>query len=246
MARTATAPGDATSNPEARLRNDVLARLADDEYRRLAKLLTLEQLQIRDLVYEVDAPIERLYFPIDCIVSVVSASQDAPAVEVATIGSEGMAGLPAFLGAASSPHRWFCQVDGQALVGSVADIRRFLADDGSLHRLLHLYTQSTIVQLAQNVACNRLHNTEQRAARWLLMCDDRVNRKDFPLKQEFMAQMLGVRRATVSEIASRLQERGLIRYRRGTLAIIDRSGLQRVSCDCYDIVAKEHARVMSQ
>jgi CRP-like cAMP-binding protein len=236
----------AAPTAEDRKRNDVLARLPDDEFHRLAELLTATDMQLRDVVFEPGDPIEVLYYPVDCIISIVAQTDGDAGIEVATVGNEGVAGLPAFLGAVSSPHLSFCQVEGRALHVGVVDLRRFLASDGALHRLMHLYTQSTMVQLAQNVACNRLHSTEQRAARWLLMTQDRVSREEFGLTQQFLAQMLGVRRATVSESASALQEKGFIRYRRGVISIRDRAGLERTTCECYHLVTREHDRLMSQ
>jgi CRP-like cAMP-binding protein len=119
-----------------------------------------------------------------------------------------------------------------------------LIGDGALHRALNRYTQATIVQIAQSVICNSTHSAEQRACRWLLTTHDRVDRDQFPLTQEFLAQMLGVRRPTVSEIASRLQSEGLIRYTRGVITICDRPGLERITCDCYWIVKAEYDNLL--
>jgi CRP-like cAMP-binding protein len=118
-------------------------------------------------------------------------------------------------------------------------LRDTLTDDGTLRARLQRYTQSMMVQLAQNVACNRIHTTEERASRWLLMTQDRVGREEFPLTHEFLAQMLGVRRATVSLTAGVLQSAGLIRYRRGVITIVDREGLLDASCECYGILREE-------
>jgi hypothetical protein len=158
--------------------------------------------------------ITEVYFPLNCVISVVAAVEDDVAVEVAMIGYEGMAGPPAFLGTAASPHRSFCQVPGLALRLETVTLRRFLAGDGALHNLLHRYTHAVLAFLAQNIACNRLHSAEERTARWLAQIHDRVGSDSIQITQEFLAQMLGVRRATVSVSARILQRAGLIRYNR--------------------------------
>jgi len=147
-----------------------------------------------------------------------------------------MAGLPAFLGTTDSPHDTVCQIAGTALRLSVGELRRFLSRDGALHALLHRYTQATMVQLSQSVACNRLHSTEERCARWLLQTRDRVGSDEFSLTQEFLAQMLGVRRGTVSLTAGVLQQAGVIRYTRGRITVLDPDALREAACDCYDVV----------
>jgi CRP-like cAMP-binding protein len=154
-------------------------------------------------------------------------------------------GLPLFLGAGSSPHASFCQVPGKSVRLSAHDLRRVLSDDGVLHRALNRVTQATMVQVAQNVVCNTSHELEQRAARWLLTTQDRVEGENFPLTHDFLAQMLGARRPTVSQTAGRLQERGLIKYNRGVMQILDREGLEAVACQCYDIVRREFDDMMN-
>jgi CRP-like cAMP-binding protein len=176
---------------------------------------------------------------LNCVISVVAAVEDDVAVEVAIIGYDGTAGLPAFLGTAASPHRSFCQVPGLALRLETVTLRRFLAGDGALHDLLHRYTHAVLAFLAQNIACNRLHSAEERTARWLAQTHDRVGSDSIQITQEFLAQMLGVRRATVSVSARILQRAGLIRYNRGCVTILDRAGLRRAACDCYLTIRRE-------
>jgi CRP-like cAMP-binding protein len=197
------------------------------------------EIDIRLSVYEPGGPIPHVYFPISAVFSLVAVTDGRVVVEVATIGREGMVGLPAFLGAANSPHAAFCQIGGSAAELNVDDLRKVVSANGDLRRLLDRFTQSTIVQIAQNVVCNNTHDVEQRAARWLLTTHDRVGHDGFPLTQEFLAQMLGVRRTTVSHVANRLQSAGLIRYRRGNLAITDRRRLEQAACECYGIVKRE-------
>ncbi|MGY1594875.1 Crp/Fnr family transcriptional regulator [Geodermatophilus sp. SYSU D00708] len=230
-------------SPDPR-RNLILGGLPPDEYERLAAVLEPVELGVKDLVHERAKPVEQVVFPVDAVLSVLAMIEDEAAVEVATIGYEGMAGLTVFLGAPTSPNDVLCQIPGQALRLPTDELREFLAGDGALHDLLHRYTQAMFVQLSQNVACNRLHSTEERCARWLLMTRDRVGSDDFELTQEFLAQMLGVRRGTVSLTAGTLQQAGLIRYSRGRITVVDADGLHEVACECYDLLRAESERLL--
>lgn len=221
------------------LRNSILAQLPEDEYGKLRPGLQLEQSEMKHTAYRPGTPITRVYFPLSAVYSLVATTEGQLAVEVATIGHEGLVGLPVYLGAASSPQTAFCQVPGEAACLDVEDFREALRRDGQLHRLLNRYTQATMVQISQNVVCNRTHPAEQRMARWLLTTQDRVGRTEFPLTQEFLAQMLGVHRPTVSDTAQRIQAQSLIRYRRGVVTISDRQGLEGLACGCYRIVKDE-------
>src|SRR5829696_6883466 len=236
---------DVSADPQVRMapemlqRNRLLAALPAEERLRLGSELRLVELGIREQIHDPGDPITEIYFPVNCVISIVAAVDDDVAVEVAMVGFEGMTGLPAFLGIAASPHRCFCQVPGQALRLDTVTLRRFLAGDGALHDLLHRYTQAVLAFLAQNIACNQLHSAEERTARWLAQTHDRVDSDSFQITQEFLAQMLGVRRATVSENARTLQRAGLIRYSRGRLTILDRAGLHAAACDCYLTIRRE-------
>jgi CRP-like cAMP-binding protein len=231
--------GSTTMSTETLRRNAILAQLPEPEFDRVGERLELVDAEVRQQVFEPGAPIPAVYFPLSAVFSVVALAEERVLVEVATIGVEGMVGLPLFLGATSSPHASFFQVPGRAARLSADDLRRALTSDGALHRALNRFTQATMVQIAQNVVCNNTHSTEQRAARWLLTTQDRVGREQFPLTQEFLAQMLGVRRPTVSETARRLQSQGFIRYNRGVITISNRRGLERTTCHCYAIVKAE-------
>jgi CRP-like cAMP-binding protein len=222
--------------------NGLLARLPDTEFERIRDLLTLTDMKQREHVFRQGKSISTVHFPLSSVYSMVALTNDEQiVVEVATIGYEGVVGLPLFLGASTSPNSVFVQVPGRAAVISAGDLERFLAVDGALHGLLHRYTQTTIVQVSQNVVCNTAHSTEQRAARWLLTTGDRVRSERFALTQDFLARMLGVRRQTVSESASRLQSDGLISYTRGIVTILDRTALEGVACECYSIIRAEFA-----
>jgi CRP-like cAMP-binding protein len=220
-------------------RNAILAQLPESELDELRPHLRLEHSEMKRPAYEPGKPITDLYFPLTSVYSLVATADGQIQIEVATVGHEGMVGLPVYLGATSSPQAAFCQIPGGTVRIGVADFRQALSRGGRLHALLNRFTQATMVQVAQNVVCNRSHSTEVRMARWLLTTHDRVGRDEFPLTQEFLAQMLGVHRPTVSDTAQRIQAGGLIRYRRGIITIADRGGLERTACDCYRTVKAE-------
>jgi CRP-like cAMP-binding protein len=203
-------------------------------------MVTLER---KHSVWQPNQPIEAVYFPLDAVVSVLAVAGGG-VVEVGTIGEEGVVGLPVFLGAGTSPGMAFCQVPGRAERLAVKVFLREAQREGALRRRLQLYTQGFMVQVSQSTVCNRLHSAEQRLARWLLVVADRVGRDVFPLTHEFMAQMLGVRRATVTETAGALQRAGLISYRRGMITVRDRSRLEQAACECYPIVRDEFDRLL--
>jgi CRP-like cAMP-binding protein len=224
--------------------NQVLRALPADELDRVTEALEPVALDVRETVYDLGKPVDYLYFPTAGVLSQVALVDGDTAVEVNTIGRDGVAGLPAFLGASLSPNQVFCQVAAEALRLPIAQLQPLLVADGDLRDVLHRFTQASIVTIAQNVACNLLHTTEERASRWLLLTHDRVDGDTFLLTQEFLAQMLGVRRATVSVTAGALQAAGLISYSRGRITIVDRAGLEDASCDCYALVRDEVERLL--
>jgi CRP-like cAMP-binding protein len=224
---------------EALRENAILRQLPDGEFDRFRSLAEVIDAETRQQVYEPGGPITAVYFPLSAVYSLVGVADERIVVEVATVGHEGMVGLPLFLGAASSPHSSFCQIAGKAARLDADGLRQALTGDGALHRALNRLTQATMVQVAQNVVCNTSHELEQRAARWLLTTQDRVRGDEYPLTQEFLAQMLGARRPTVSQIARKLQDRELIRYARGVMRILDRAGLEATACECYSVVRRE-------
>ena len=222
-----------------RHRNALLARLPTAEDQRLASQLEAVSLQPRDVIERQGERLEAVYFPVDLVMSVVECTETAGEVEITTIGNEGVVGMPAFLGAATSLYNTHCQVPGRALRLGVTELRGLLAANATLHQLFRLYAQITIAQLSRNVICHHLHQAEPRTARWLLVTHDRVGADEFLLTQDFLAQMLGVRRMTISGIASGFQQRGLIRYTRGRITITDRAGLEASACECYRILDEQ-------
>lgn len=223
--------------------NRLLDLLPPGEASRIHAKLDLVTPKLREVVFEDGEPIRYVYFPAGSIVSLLALMENGEAVEVGTIGNEGMAGLPLLLGARSSPGRAFQQVVGPAYRMRAQD---FLEEVGRRERfseILHLYMQYFFIQVAQGTACNRLHPTEERCARWLLQTRDRVDADEFPLTHEFLAQMLGVRRATVTVTAGTLQKAGLIEYQRGIVRVLDAAALEAAACECYRKIGDEYERL---
>lgn len=227
------------------VRNRLLAALPPHELHHLMPHLEFIDATLKYSFYEPNEPITHIYFITAGVASLLMTGENGAAIEVGTVGHEGMVGLPVFLGADSTPGMAFMQVPGTALRLPVEVFRREVMPSTRLHALLQRYTQAMMVQMAQGMACNRLHTIEQRAARWLLMTQDRVGDATFTLTQEFLAQMLGVRRAGVSEVASTLQEEGLIRYARGVITVLERAKLEARACVCYRIIEDEYDRVFA-
>lgn len=230
-------------DPESVETNRLLGALPRQELQRLRPRLEVVELAQRDSIVEPGEPIGRVYFPTNCVVSMIAEMDDGQQTEVGTVGREGMLGLPLFLGRQTTPLRSFCQVPGHAARMSARAFREEVTPGSRLHELLRYYTEATFVFAAQSSACNRLHSIEQRAARWLLHTHDRVGGEEFSLTQEFLAQMLGVRRASVSEIAGGFQGAGLIRYSRGVIRVLDRAALEEKACECYRIITREFDRL---
>jgi CRP-like cAMP-binding protein len=227
-------------------RNALLATIGDAERSRIVSLGKVVHLGLKESLYEVGRPIEHVYFPQSGVLSLVTVLENGRVVEVATVGKEGMVGLPVFLGARSIPGRAFSQIPGESLRLDSEVFRKQMRLHGALHDLLHRYAQALFNQITWSVACLREHSIEQRCARWLLMTRDRVGGNQFPITQEFLAMMLGVRRASVSEVASRLQRNGLINYVRGMMTIVNRRRLEKKSCECYRIVRDEYRRLVGR
>jgi CRP-like cAMP-binding protein len=233
-----------TDVPPELTRNRLLGLLPVRDRARLAKELEVHALKIRDVMYEPGQPITSVFFPLTGIISAVIELANSLPVEVATVGNEGVVGVPVFLGASSMPMRAFCQIAGFSAVMKATSFRREVDAGGALRNLVQRYTQGLLHQVAQSAACNARHLIRQRCARWLLMTADRVDADSFDLTQEFLAQMLGVRRAGVTAAAATLQNDGIIEYRRGRIVIKDRDRLERASCECYGKVQEEYDRLL--
>ena len=229
---------------EAVSANRLLATLEPDLLVAVREHLELVDLAARDPVYDRWQPIDYVYFPVDAVVSVVADMGDGSVIEVATVGREGMVGVPALLQAEADDHRTFTQVPGRALRLPAERFLELVEVSKPFERLLHRYVQALITQIARSAACNRAHSIDERAGRWLLLTHDRAGRDEFPLTQEFLAQMLGVRRPSVTIAAGMLQKAGFIRYSRGRVTVVDREGLESASCDCYRIIRDEYERLL--
>jgi CRP-like cAMP-binding protein len=225
-------------------RNHLLAVVPPSEFLELQPHLTTVDLRPRERVADANQVIEAVYFPLDAVLSMAAVDRDGGTVEVGSVGCEGMTGFPLLLGADQSTSRVVVQIGGRAERMDARVLRREAERNEQFGRLLLLYVQAFMTQVAQSTACNRLHPAAQRLARWLLICRDRVGRDELPITQETMAVMLGVRRATVTEAAGSLQRAGVIRYRRGLVMIVDRPGLEAAACECYDIVREEFYRLL--
>jgi CRP-like cAMP-binding protein len=204
-------------------------------------------LGLREVVHEQDEPASAVHFPTVGVVSLVTMTEDGSSVELALIGNEGVVGVGVFLGSRRlSNQRAVVQVPGESLRVDADIFQAELAQDGKVSALLQNYTVALLTQIGQGVACNRLHSLEERCARWLLMTGDRVGRDEFPITQEFLAQMLGVRRPSVTLAAGVLQRAGFISYRRGEMQLLDRDGLEQSSCECYGVVRDAYERLLPQ
>ncbi|MCC5665355.1 Crp/Fnr family transcriptional regulator [Nostoc sp. CHAB 5784] len=227
------------------MKNQLLAALPSEEYSRLVAYMEVVPLELKQHLYLRNQPIEYVYFLNYGVASMLTVLTDGSAIEVATVGNEGMVGLPVFLGADRIPGECFIQVPGSGLRMRVDAFKTHVTATSPLHDLLQRYTQALFNQIAQSAACNRLHSIEQRLCRWLLMTADRVETGTFPLTQEFLSKMLGVNRSSVSLSASILQKAGLIEYIRGQMTILDRSGLEATTCECYQVVRAEFERLLN-
>lgn len=225
--------------------NRLLASLPERDAQQITANAQRLSLSLKDVLLEPNEPITHVHFPLSGVMSLVLDTQEG-SVEVATIGNEGMVGTPLLLGSDRSPTRGFCQVPGDVLRVSAEDFKAALLRSSALHDLLHRYTQALINQISQSVACNHMHPIEQRMCRWLCMTHDRVGIDEFSLTQEFLSQMLGVRRPSVTVVAGMLQKAGLIAYNRGRISVIDREALEAGACECYRTVRDEFDRLFAR
>jgi CRP-like cAMP-binding protein len=224
--------------------NRILNALTPSEFESLAPHLDPVNLSSGEVLCRPEEPVTHVYFPSRGTVSVVSTFEDGTSVEVGMVGNEGMFGVCVFLGTVSTPLLAQVQLPGEGLRMRAEVLRKEFQKGGQLQDLLLRYTQAFMTQIAQTAACNRAHGVEGRLAKWLLMCSDRAQSGKLPLTHEFIATMLGTRRAGVTETACKLKEAGLISYKRGDVTIVDRAGLEAVSCECYPLVKKEFTRLV--
>jgi CRP-like cAMP-binding protein len=225
--------------------NRILNALTRDEFERLSLYLEYVKMPLGEVLCRPNEPITHVYFPNSGAVSLVSTFEDGDSVEVGMVGNEGMFGVCAFLGSIATPLEAIVQLEGDGLRMRADVLRAEFKKGGQLQDLLLRYTQAFLTQVAQGAACNRAHGVGGRLAKWLLMSQDRAHSKELGLTHEFISQMLGIRRAGVTEAAGQLKQLGLINYRRGNVTILDREGLEAASCECYPILKKEFVRLLS-
>ncbi len=224
--------------------NLFLARLPPAEYQRLAARMRPVNLGFKQVLYKYRGPIDYVYFPISGATSALTLMEDGSAIEVATIGNEGVVGMSVLFAGNASANEIIVQIEGEALRMDVEVLEHEAGKDSPLHRLLLRYSMALLTQISQSVACNGLHPIQQRCCRWLLTTLDRMESNVVPLTHEFLGIMLGVRRASVTEVLRSLHEQGLVNNRRGTITILDRQGLEKLSCECYRKVKEEFDRLL--
>jgi CRP-like cAMP-binding protein len=225
------------------MENRILAALPGGELERLRPHLQRVRLARGQPIIVPEKPIRDLYFPVNCLLSLVTTMEDGASVESGTIGREGMSGVPVLLDARQTTMPTFVQVPGEALRVRAEIVKTVYDSGGPPRTLLNRYIHTVIVIGSQATACNRLHSLEQRFCKWLLMSSDGIGSDEVGLTQEFLAVMLGVRRAGVTEAALRVQAAGLITYGRGRIRILERAGLERAACECYARTKAEYERL---
>jgi len=200
--------------------------------------LSLKQVafSLGQVIYECDAHVGYAYFPTTSVISCLYTTQSGATAETALVGNDGVLGTALFLADGTSPHRAVAQIGGNAMRMPAKALQADFARGGSFQAVLLRYTHALITQISQTAVCNRLHPLEQRLCRWLLLCHDRVAGSEFLMTQEFISNMLGGRRESVTVAAGHLQDLGVIRYSRGHITIVDRNGLERLTCECYGVV----------
>jgi CRP-like cAMP-binding protein len=228
----------------SRPRNLILAQLPDAEYEALARFLVPVDLPLETRLSEPNEPIEFVYFLNSGLISTDALTEAGESVEVGVIGREGFAGLPALLDQPQMSHSVLMQGVGDGLRIRSAIVRDQFLKGGTFQRLVHTFAYLQLVQTAQSVLCNRMHEVDARLARWLLTSADRMESESLNLTQEFLAQMLGVQRSTVTVAAGELQRAGMIGYSRGKINILDRAALIKMACECYSIVSSSYGRVL--
>jgi CRP-like cAMP-binding protein len=225
--------------------NQLLAALPAADYQRILPSLEAIPFKVKDYLYERKQPIENVYFPLSGMASILVALDEHTFIEAGIVGSEGMVGLPVFLGAPMAHTLSFYQIPGVAVRMSADLFRAEIQRNGALASITQRYANAFMLLLTQNIACNSQHTIEERCARWLLLTHERVGKDEFTLTQELISQMLGVRRAGVNLVMQNLQNAGYIHYVRGVIRILDRAGLESVACQCYATIAEAYQDLLT-
>ena len=224
--------------------NHLLNALPPADYERVEPHLELIKMDLGDVLYEPGVQLRHVYFPTTSIVSLLYVMEDGASAEIAIVGNEGILGISLFMGGETTPSRAVVQSAGYGFRLKAQALKSEFARFGPTLHLLLRYTQSLITQMAQTAVCNRHHSVDQQLCRWLLLSLDRLASNELAMTQELIANMLGVRREGVTDAAGKLQSAGLIRYRRGTITVLDRPGVEARSCECYQVVKTELDRLL--
>jgi CRP-like cAMP-binding protein len=224
--------------------NHLLAALSTIELKRVGRHLEPVDMPLAEVVYESGRHIDHVYFPTDSIVSLLYVLENGASAEIAVVGNEGVVGISLFMGGETTPSRAVVQSAGTAYRLPGAVMKQEFTRGGAMQHLMLRYTQSLITQMAQTAVCNRHHSVDQQLCRWLLLSIDRLPSPELTMTQELIANMLGVRREGVTEAAGKLQDAGVISYRRGHIRVLDRPKLEGMSCECYEVVRRESARLL--
>ena len=233
------------AEPQHPVENRLLSTLPHDVLDRLRSNLQSVTLSLGEVVYEAGGRPEYVYFPTSAVVSLLHTLEDGATAEVGLTGNDGIVGVALFLGGDTTPNRAVVQVAGGAFKMRARSLQEEFARGGPVQHLLLRYTQALITQISQTAVCNRLHDVEKRLCRWLLLSHDGVQSDELAMTQEFISNMLGGRRESVTIAAARLQDAGLIHYSRGHITILDRKGLEAAACECYRIVKDEFDRLLN-
>ena len=229
----------------SRTHNRLLDLLPNGERIELVSMMQMVPVTPHDVIQVAGQDLRSVYFPVSGVISLMTPLHNGTSIETATVGNEGMVGVHAFLGGGVLGNALaMSQVPGEMFSLSADRFRAFVEGDGKLRDLMLAYTQALFAQIGQAVACNGVHEIQQRTAKWLLQTHDRVEGDEVALTQEFLADMLGVTRPSVTVAARELQSAGLITYRRGRVTVLDRGGLEEAACECYEVVRKEYDRLL--
>lgn len=224
--------------------NRLLAALPKGRRERILAKTQLVSLSVREVLYYPGALISYVYFPLTCVISMMTEMKNGATIEIATVGNEGVLGIAAYVGVDLAVACGITQVPGEALQMSVEHFTQAAKDDDYFDTILGRYTHTLIMQIARSGGCNSLHSVEERYARWLLMMHDRTNANVFAFTQEFLSRMLGVSRARINIVTRALEQAGLLKHTRSQVTVVDWKGLEATSCECYRYIKEEFARIL--
>ena len=236
-------PAPATTVVDPSQQNHLLAALSAEDRGRVVPHLRLVSMPLGKVIYEPGDLQRYVFFPADCIVSLLYVMESGASAEIAVVGNEGLIGISLFMGGETTPSRAIVQSAGKAYRLDGQRLKDEFHRSGNMQLLLLRYTQSLITQMAQTAVCNRHHSVHEQLCRWLLLSLDRLSSNELVMTQELIANMLGVRREGVTEAAGKLQKLGAIRYQRGRITVLDRPSLEQLCCECYAVVKKETDRL---